>query len=364
MIRLSNLSALARAGEVGAPRPAIDGEADRARGAGLSRGAASGSRPARITLAASVTRRRVLKMMAGAALLAFDVLSLPRLGRARRRRVGRFFTRHEYATVEAATARFFPTDDTPGAREAGAVDYIDALLAALDARVPRVFAGGPFSGRTPYPDLATGTPSVAFPRNDFRRFVPLSRVERLAWRALLRGSARVRGARFNDAVLGPLPGLREVYRAGVAQLDAAARAFFAAPFVDLTPAQQDEVLADAADPARHPRHPRSGRNFFDHLLAHTAEGMFCAPEYGGNRDRIGWRLIAFEGDSQPLGYSLFDAGAGAYRERAEAPMSEPNPDEVVDGMLVPEGLSPDAEAFAALIVGLLGGFDASESARG
>jgi hypothetical protein len=358
MIRLGNLRALARAAEMAAQRRAIHGEVERF---GSAHDAGSGSRPARITLAASVTRRRVLKMMVGAALLALDALSLPRLGRARPGRVGRFFTRHEYATIEAATARFFPTDDTPGAREAGVVDYIDALLAALETRVPRVFAGGPFSGRTPYPDLATGTPSVVFPRNDFRRFVPLSRVERLAWKALLEGSARVRGARFNDAVLGPLPGLRDVYHAGVEQLDAAARALFAVPFVDLTPAQQDEVLADAADPARHPRHPRSGQNFFDHLLSHTAEGMFGAPEYGGNRDRIGWGLIAFEGDSQPLGYSLFDAGASIYRERPEAPMSGPNPNEVVNGMLVPEGLSPDAEAFAKLLAGLLGGFDASES---
>ncbi len=393
MIRLTNLRTLTRLGELPAPWQVIhEGIHRQARlpvralGSGLSYGVAhatpaaygvaratpaaygvahatptAGAAVAALTAGTPVRRRRVLKMIAGAALVTLDVLLLPRLGRARRARRGRFFTRHQHATIEAATARFFPTDDAPGAREAGVVDYIDTLLAALEPRVPRVFAGGPFSGRTPYPDLATGMPSMVFPRNDFRRFLPLSRVERLAWNALLRGSARVPGARFNDAVLGKLPGLRDIYRAGVEQLDATARAFFGASFVDLTGAEQDTVLADAADPGRHPPHPRTGKNFFDHLLTHAVEGMFCPPEYGGNRDRVGWTLIAFEGDSQPLGYSLFDAGAGTYRERPEAPMSGPNPDEVLDGTLVPEGLSPDAEAFAKLIVNLLGGFDAAES---
>jgi hypothetical protein len=31
--------------------------------------------------------------------------------------------------------------------------------------------------------------------------------------------------------------------------------------------------------------------------------MYGAPEYGGNRDGIGWAYIAYEGDVQPRGYS-------------------------------------------------------------
>ena len=31
--------------------------------------------------------------------------------------------------------------------------------------------------------------------------------------------------------------------------------------------------------------------------------MYGAPEYGGNRDLVGWRSIGFEGDVQPRGYT-------------------------------------------------------------
>ena len=31
--------------------------------------------------------------------------------------------------------------------------------------------------------------------------------------------------------------------------------------------------------------------------------MYGAPEYGGNRDTVGWAYIDYEGDVQPRGYS-------------------------------------------------------------
>ena len=70
------------------------------------------------------------------------------------------------------------------------------------------------------------------------------------------------------------------------------------------------------------------RNFID-LVAHTRiEGCFSAPEYGGNRTGRGWRMLGLEGDSQPLGYSLYSRRDDAYHERPDHPMSTPNPDEV------------------------------------
>jgi hypothetical protein len=39
------------------------------------------------------------------------------------------------------------------------------------------------------------------------------------------------------------------------------------------------------------------------LYQHACEGAYGAPEYGGNRDLMGWRAIAFDGDSQPRGYT-------------------------------------------------------------
>src|SRR5205085_1998033 len=65
---------------------------------------------------------------------------------------------------------------------------------------------------------------------------------------------------------------------------------------------------------------------------HTAEGMFSVPEYGGNRNRVGWQLIGFDGDSQPLGYTLgFDEAAQSYIERPDKPNSGPDPDEACAG---------------------------------
>ena len=306
---------------------------------------------------APMSRRRVLRIMMGVAVALAHSAVLPRIARAAARRRGRFFTRDEHATIEAAAARFFPSDDTPGAREARVVDHIDRLLGPLPrGRRPFVFAGGPFSGRAPFPNPATGSPSGRFPRNDFKRSLALSRVEKLHWKALLDGSASVRGADFNDAVLGPLPGLRQIYREGVQELDTTSQAMFGGRFVDLAAEDQDAVLADASNPARHPQNPRTGKNFFDVLLDHVAEGMFCAPEYGGNHRLAGWELVKFEGDNQPLGYSIYDETAATYRERPDHPMSTPNPDEVVGGVLTPEPLTPDAEGYASFIATILGGF--------
>ena len=43
-----------------------------------------------------------------------------------------YFDPHQRATVEAAMARIIPTDDTPGAREAGTVEFLDRYLSGLD----------------------------------------------------------------------------------------------------------------------------------------------------------------------------------------------------------------------------------------
>src|SRR6202000_1447118 len=68
----------------------------------------------------------------------------------------RFFTEHEGAVIKAAAARLIPgpEDDpieklynSPGATEAGVVYYIDDMLSAFDFKVPKIFAGGPWSNR-------------------------------------------------------------------------------------------------------------------------------------------------------------------------------------------------------------------------
>ena len=39
------------------------------------------------------------------------------------------------------------------------------------------------------------------------------------------------------------------------------------------------------------------------MFAHCCEGMYGAPEYGGNRDLAGWEAIGFAGDVQPRGFT-------------------------------------------------------------
>ena len=65
-----------------------------------------------------------------------------------------------------------------------------------------------------------------------------------------------------------------------------------ADFCDLAPEDQDERL----------RRSRS-RAFTAMVYEHCCEGMYGAPEYGGNRDGVGWLSIDFPGDVQPRGYS-------------------------------------------------------------
>jgi hypothetical protein len=179
----------------------------------------------------------------------------------------RFFTADQAAVVEAATARIAPgpADDPaeaghPGAREADVTGYIDSMLGALgslDDAAPLVFAGGPWSNRhTSGPDLMA-------------HFLPLDPVSRIAWRRRLTG-------------------WQQQYREGIATLDKLA----GGDFTKASGTKQDKILVIS-----------SVSSFMSLLFEHTIEGLYAAPEYGGNRDLAGWKEIGFPGDIQPRGYT-------------------------------------------------------------
>ena len=176
-----------------------------------------------------------------------------------------YFSEDEYAVVRAACARLIPTDDDPGATEAGVADYIDGLLGAFLTDPPRIWAGGAFSGR------AGGDAG-------FATFHRLTALDELAWRTRIEGSLGIPEREFN----GPAVGLQQRYRDGLAALGA--------DFAGLTGEQQDERL-------------RANTEFTVVLHEHACEGMYAAPEYGGNRNLAGWGYIDFEGDVQPRGFS-------------------------------------------------------------
>src|SRR5579885_2658376 len=200
------------------------------------------------------------------------------------------------------------------------------------ARRRRLHRGAPHGARPP-PTVHLRRRPVQQPqplsRQHRRHLLPLTRLQTLYWRAQLFGSARVPELAALDAQFGaPLIGLRDVYRQGLALVDATARARTGKDFVDLPPATQDAIF-DAVDAAA-PRDPRRGLTFVDLLIMHTLEGCFGPPEYGGNRRRQGWLMIGLEGDSQPLGYSIYSLATQSYHDRPDGqhPMASPNPDEI------------------------------------
>lgn len=178
-----------------------------------------------------------------------------------------WLTESEMRVLEAVVDRLMPADDSPGALEAGAAEYIDGLLGAFSFDPPRIWAGGPFSGRHGG-------------ENGYTEFHPLSRIDELCWRTRIEGSLGIPEREFN----GPVVGLQEIYRKGIAALGQ--------DFVVIEPAERDARLR-----------LRENASFRHVVFQHCCEGTYGPPEYGGNRDASGWRSIGFEGDIQPRGWT-------------------------------------------------------------
>jgi hypothetical protein len=218
-----------------------------------------------------------------------------------------FFSAQQRATIEAIADRLIPEDATAGAIEAGAVEYIDRYLAAFNFEIPDIFRGGPFSGREPFPDAATGAASDTFPENTFTQVLPMSRMQELAFRREFFGSETIVNGTINSPVIENWPGIHFLYEQAIALLDEAARLAEVGSFADLGEPQQ----LDAFD--------QTDVRFRSAFIAHLAEGMFCAPEYGGNQGLVTWRDYHYDGDSQPLGHTLYDRVSDTLYDRADAP---------------------------------------------
>jgi len=109
------------------------------------------------------------------------------------------------------------------------------------------------------------------------------------------GAKEARAAHYIDrALAGPLSGFRANYTAGLAALDAYARAKKGAPFPQLSAADQDAVLTDVQTGAA-TGFPAASSIFFALVRSHTIEGTFSDPYYGGNANFVGWDLIGYPG---------------------------------------------------------------------
>jgi len=156
-------------------------------------------------------------------------------------------TPSEAQFVEAAVARLIPADELgPGAKEAGVVVFIDQQLAGAWGAMARNYRQGP------WPE---GTPQQGY-----------------------------------QSPLTP----KEVYRAAIREVNQQCAKQYGKAFAELTDVQQDDVLR-ALDDGKLPLESVPARLFFDMLWDNTQEGFFADPVYGGNRDKVGWRLVGFPG---------------------------------------------------------------------
>lgn len=208
---------------------------------------------------------------------------------------GRFLTAAEMVTLTALCDRLIPgppEDPTPGAVQAGVPGAIDLLLGAFELDPPLIYAGGPFSDR------------AGSERDDFAHFVALDRQQELAWRIRLEGSRGLREREF----AGPVHGLQEIYREGLTVLDARARKAAGVDYAHASTPVQNRILASRQD--------RAVQSLVGAALANTLEAMYGPPEYGGNRNLVGWTSNDWPGDQQPRGstraqVTLPDAGSAA-----------------------------------------------------
>jgi gluconate 2-dehydrogenase gamma chain len=196
---------------------------------------------------------------------------------------GRFFDAHQRATIEAAMARIIPTADQPGAREAETVEFLDRYLSGLD---------------------------FIYAKPDGSGFEKLEGKRAEAWQRRI-------------AILGAK------YVEGIKELDRRSQSQFGADFVRLTTEQQDTILAGMERPALQaeagleeaqavagfaPVEPALQQtsteielDFFPLLALHTRQGFYADSIYGGNKNRVGWKLIGFEGPE-----SLAETHAGRF----------------------------------------------------
>ena len=158
-----------------------------------------------------------------------------------------YFTAPEAEFVEAALARLIPADELgAGAKEAGVAVFIDRQLTGAFGMMERGYRLGPW---------LEGTPQQG-----------------------------------DQSPLTP----REIYRAAIGEIEAFCRGKHGRSFAQLEAPEQDEVLR-GLDEGTLALASVKGPSFFSLLWENVQEGFFADPIYGGNRDKVGWRLVGFPG---------------------------------------------------------------------
>lgn len=108
------------------------------------------------------------------------------------------------------------------------------------------------------------------------------------------GATEARAARYIDRALGGfLAPTLVLYRTGLAGVESYARTAKGSSFTQLSAQAQDAVLSDME--ANAAKGFAGAAMFFNVVLAHTIQGTFCDPHYGGNANFVGWDLLGYPG---------------------------------------------------------------------
>lgn len=189
-----------------------------------------------------------------------------------------FFSPDEADTVEALLSRILPgTPEDPGAKEGNVLVYIDYKLGVNMGFSEPTYLSAPYAqsyeGDSP--------PKSAADHPDRVIYVKKSELDRYG----------------RQSVLTP----RELYRSGLQQLNGYCQATFGKHFKDLSDDQQDTVVGALADGKISSATPQlfftapTDKEFFKEVRTDVINGMFSDPQYGGNKDMAGWKLIQYPG---------------------------------------------------------------------
>ena len=159
-----------------------------------------------------------------------------------------FLTPEEAAFVETLVDHMVPADQhTPKGTDVGINIYIDRALAGGWGKGDKLYMQGPW---------AAGVPEQGYQ-------LPL------------------------------LPA--DLYRFGIASTNAHCVKAYGKPFDQITAAQREEVLKGLDSGKLTFESGLSSRVFFGVVYQTVMEGMFADPIYGGNKDKVGWKMIGFPG---------------------------------------------------------------------
>src|ERR671912_196617 len=100
---------------------------------------------------------------------------------------------------------------------------------------------------------------------------------------------------LDRALAGAYRDKAEAYRLGLAALDLAARRRSAMPFADCSAEKQDTLITELEKGILPNFRVPPQHDFFEMLRAHVQEGLFADPAHGGNRDKLGWKLLGHPG---------------------------------------------------------------------